>query len=82
MGDTTPAMFIESLNAFARPTRTHWRIRSHTDHDSLTRPWTFTKHYERLRDPKAWVSEPETCGGPEDRNPIVNGHITVTLPTK
>jgi hypothetical protein len=31
--------------------------------------------------PMTWVAEPETCGTPGDRNPIVNGHVTVILPS-
>jgi len=50
-----------------------------TDPVALTKPWKFTKRYTRMK-PMMWVSEPETCGNPEDRNPIVNGRVTVVLP--
>jgi len=50
-----------------------------TDPLALTKPWTFTKHYTRMK-PMTWAAEPETCGGPEDRNPIVNGRVTVVIP--
>jgi hypothetical protein len=48
---------------------------------ALTKPWTFTKRYTKMK-PGTWVSEPETCGGPDDRNPIVDGRVTVVLPEK
>ena len=81
--DLTPAMLSEQA-------RFHERIRqvdantledqvTITDPGALTRPWTFTKHYARMKT-SIWISEPETCGGPDDRNPIVNGRVTVTLP--
>jgi hypothetical protein len=50
-----------------------------TDPVAFTKPWTFTKHYTRMK-PMTWVAEPETCGTPGDRNPIVNGRVTVVLP--
>jgi hypothetical protein len=82
--DTTPTMFSEKARYTERirqigPNTLENRV-TVTDPGALTKPWTFVKHYQRLTDPKAWVSEPETCGGPEDRNPIVNGRVTVTLP--
>jgi hypothetical protein len=51
-----------------------------TDPVALTKPWAFTKHYTRMK-PGTWAAEPETCGGPEDRNPIVNGRVTVVMPS-
>jgi hypothetical protein len=50
-----------------------------TDPVALTEPWTFTKRYERM-EAGTWVAEPEVCGNPEDRNPIVDGKLQVVLP--
>jgi hypothetical protein len=50
-----------------------------TDPVALTKPWTFTKHYTRMK-PGTWAAEPNTCGGPDDRNPIVNGQLTTVMP--
>jgi len=83
-GDTTPVMFSEKARYTERIRQTAPDVLENqltvTDPVALTKPWTFVKHYRRMRDPKAWVEEPETCGGPEDRNPIVDGRITVKLP--
>jgi hypothetical protein len=46
---------------------------------ALTKPWTFTKHYARSKK-GIWAAEPEKCGDPEDRNPIVNGRLTTVMP--
>jgi hypothetical protein len=82
--DTTPTMFSEKARYTERIRQTDANTMEDqvtvTDPVALTKPWGFVKHYRRLNDPKAWVSEPETCGGPEDRNPVVNGRITVQLP--
>jgi|HubBroStandDraft_6_1064221.scaffolds.fasta_scaffold24554_5 hypothetical protein len=82
--DFTPAMFSDQAR-FAERIR---QIDGNTLEDQVTisdpvaftRPWTFTKHYTRMK-PMTWAAEPETCGTPGDRNPIVNGHVTVVLPT-
>jgi hypothetical protein len=83
-GDTTPTMFSEKVRYTERIRQTNTNTLENqvtvTDPLALTKPWTFVKHYRRLPDPKAWISEPETCGGPEDRNPIVDGRVTVKLP--
>jgi hypothetical protein len=50
-----------------------------TDPVAFTKPWTFTKHYVRQKK-GVWAAEPEKCGDPEDRNPIVNGRLTTVLP--
>jgi hypothetical protein len=82
--DFTPAMLSEKA-------RFHERIRqidgstledqvTITDPVAFTKPWTFTKHYVRQKS-TMWVAEPETCGGPDDRNPIVNGRVTVVMPS-
>jgi hypothetical protein len=52
-----------------------------TDPVKFTKPWSFTRHYKRQpynRD--RWPDDPELCGGPTDRNPIVDGKVTVKLP--
>jgi len=82
--DTTPAMLSEQ----ARYTERIRQIDANTLEDqatitdpvALTKPWSFTKHYTRMK-PGSWAAEPETCGGPDDRNPIVNGRVTVVLPS-
>jgi hypothetical protein len=82
--DTTPATLSEQ----ARYTERIRQIDANTledqatitDPTALTKPWSFTKHYSRMK-PGSWAAEPETCGGPDDRNPIVNGRVTVVLPS-
>ena len=81
--DTTPVYLSEK----ARFTERIRQIDANTLEDqttindpiAFTRPWTFTKHYTRMKR-DTWIAEPETCGGPEDRNPIVNGRVTNVLP--
>lgn len=46
---------------------------------AFTRPWEFVRHYEKIPSGE-WADEHEICGGPEDRNPVVNGRVTVVLP--
>ena len=82
--DTTPATLSEQ----ARYTERIRQIDANTLEDqatitdpiALAKPWSFTKHYTRMK-PGSWAAEPETCGGPDDRNPIVNGRVTVVLPS-
>jgi hypothetical protein len=50
-----------------------------SDAVALTEPWTFTKRYARM-EPGTWVAEPEVCGNPEDRNPVIDGKLQVVLP--
>jgi hypothetical protein len=50
-----------------------------TDPVALTKPWTFAKHYTRQRK-GTWAAEPEICGHPEDRNPVVGGRLMTVLP--
>jgi len=49
------------------------------DRVKFTHDWQFTRRYARA-DSNEWPDDPELCGGPEDRNPIVNGRVTVRLP--
>jgi hypothetical protein len=81
--DTTPVMLSEKARFKERIRQTDANTLEDqveiTDPIAFTKPWTFAKHYTRMN-PKTWVSEPETCGGPDDRNPIVNGRVTVVLP--
>jgi hypothetical protein len=81
--DTTPLVFSADAHYLERYTgidaNTIENRVTITDPVSLTKPWTFTRFYTRMK-PGTWVAEPETCGGPEDRNPIVNGRITTVLP--
>lgn len=39
----------------------------------------FRRFYLRS-DPTLWPDDPERCGGPDDRNPIRHGRVTVELP--
>ncbi len=81
--DFTPAMFSEK----ARFSERFRQIDASTIEDQVTitdpvaftKPWSFTKHYVRMK-AGTWAAEPETCGGPDDRNPIVNGRVTVVMP--
>jgi len=82
--DTTPAMLSEQARYTERirqiDPNTLEDQATITDPTALTKPWSFTKHYTRMK-PGSWAAEPETCGGPDDRNPIVNGRVTVVLPS-
>jgi hypothetical protein len=81
--DFTPAMLSEE----ARFTERFRQIGENmiedrvsiTDPVALTGPWTFTKRYERMP-AGTWVAEPEVCGNPEDRNPVIDGKLQVILP--
>ncbi len=83
--DTTPATFSEQARYTERIRQTDANTLEDqvtvTDPVALTQPWTFTKHYTRMK-PGTWAAEPETCGGPDDRNPIVDGRVTVVLPSQ
>lgn len=46
---------------------------------AFTRPWEFVRHYEKIP-PGEWADEHEICGGPEDRNPVIDGRVTIVLP--
>jgi len=52
-----------------------------TIHDPVkfTQDWNFTRNYVR-RESTEWPDDPELCGGPDDRNPIVNGQVTTQVP--
>jgi hypothetical protein len=82
--DTTPATLSEQARITERirqiDANTLEDQATITDPTALTKPWSFTKHYTRMK-PGSWAAEPETCGGPDDRNPIVNGRVTVVLPS-
>lgn len=81
--DFTPAMLSEEARFIERFRQIGDNMLedqvSITDPVALTKPWTFKKRYERMAE-GTWVAEPEVCGNPEDRNPIVNGKLTVVLP--
>jgi len=82
--DTTPL----TLSAQATVTERLRRIDADTlenkvtihDPEKFTADWQFTRQYVRSKDPE-WPDDPELCGGPEDRNPVINGHVTVHLPS-
>jgi hypothetical protein len=82
-GDLTPvtfsgeAVFSERIRLVDADTLEN-RV-SITDPVALTRPWTFTKHYIRQKR-GTWAAEPEVCGHPGDRNPVVDGRLMTVLP--
>lgn len=82
--DTTPVMLSEQAHFTERirqvDANTIEDQATITDPVVFTKPWVITKHYTRMK-PGTWAAEPETCGGPEDRNPIVNGRVTVVMPS-
>jgi hypothetical protein len=69
---TTSATSVEPLQV-PPPMRWASLIEAHT------RDWQFVRQYARF-DPHEWPDDPELCGGPDDRNPVIDGHMTVTLP--
>jgi hypothetical protein len=81
--DTTPLM----LSTKAQVTERIHQVDANTlenrvvIHDPVrfTRDWEFTRRYLRT-DSKDWPDDPELCGGPDDRNPVINGRVTVKLP--
>ena len=81
--DTTPVMFSEKMRITERIRRVDANTMENqmtiTDPVAFTKPWTFVKHYTLMKK-GTWVSEPEKCGGPEDRNPIVNGRVISVMP--
>jgi hypothetical protein len=82
--DFTPAMFSEQVHYSERfrqidPNTLEDQV-TVTDPVAFTKPWVFTKRYVKMLKPMTWIAEPETCGTPGDRNPIVNGRVTVVLP--
>lgn len=48
-----------------------------TDPVAFTRPWSISRQYVHAE--VDWVDEKETCGGPNNRHPIVNGRLTTKL---
>jgi hypothetical protein len=81
--DTTPLM----LSTQARITERIHQVDRNTlenrvvvhDPVKFTHDWEFTRRYVRT-DANEWPDDPELCGGPDDRNPIINGRVTVKLP--
>lgn len=81
--DTTPltlsahASVLERIRRIdANTLENHVTIR---DPEKFTSDWQFSRRYVRA-DAHEWPDDPELCGGPEDRNPVINGHVTVQLP--
>jgi hypothetical protein len=81
--DTTPLMFSEKASIIERirktdPNTLEDRV-TIRDPVKFTQDWQFVRQYARF-DPHEWPDDPELCGGPDDRNPVIDGHVTVTLP--
>jgi hypothetical protein len=81
--DTTPLMLSAQATVHERlrmvdPGTIENKVTIH-DPVKFTRDWSFVRHYVR-RESTEWPDDPELCGGPEDRNPIVNGRVTTQLP--
>lgn len=83
--DPTPLMLSSQASVEERlrkinPTTIEDQVTIH-DPVKFTKDWKFVRHYAREPDDKtSWPDDPELCGGPSDRNRIVNGQVTVTLP--
>jgi len=81
--DPTPMKLSDQAIVYERirradPKTMEDRVRI-VDPVAFTRPWEFVRHYEKIA-PGDWADEHEVCGGPEDRNPVVNGRVTIVLP--
>ncbi|HTY94925.1 MAG TPA: hypothetical protein VMC02_13605 [Steroidobacteraceae bacterium] len=81
--DTTPVMLSNEARVLERIRMTdRATLRNDvtiTDPVKFSKDWQFTRFYVR-DDMPMWPDDPELCGGPDDRNPIVNGRVTVQLP--
>jgi hypothetical protein len=81
--DTTPAVLSDQARFTERIRQTDANTIEDqitiTDPVAFTKPWVVTKRYTRSK-PGTWSSEPGLCHNPEDRNPIVDGRLTVELP--
>lgn len=81
--DPTPMVLSDKAVIFERLRRTSAGVIENqvtiVDPVALTEPWKFTRGY-KLLDSNEWADEHEVCGGPEDRNPIVDGRVTVVMP--
>jgi hypothetical protein len=81
--DTTPLMMSSKARVLERIHKSD----AQTLEDEVTisdpvqfeRDWKFTRYYVHADD-TVWPDDPELCGGPDERNPIVNGRVTVKLP--
>ncbi len=83
--DTTPLMLSSQAKVTERIRKTDATTLEDqiTIHDPVkfTQDWHFVRHYTKQKaDGTDWPDDPELCGGPTDRNPIVNGKVTVELP--
>jgi len=81
--DTTPLMLSSQASIIERirkidPGTLEDRV-TIRDPVKLTQDWNFVRQYVRF-DPHEWPDDPELCGGPDDRNPVIDGHVTVQLP--
>ncbi|HTV77625.1 MAG TPA: hypothetical protein VMF03_05165 [Steroidobacteraceae bacterium] len=80
--DTTPLMFSHQAQVTERIHQVDANtLENHVvihDPVRLTHDWEFTRRY--VRTANDWPDDPELCGGPDDRNPVINGRVTVKLP--
>jgi hypothetical protein len=81
--DTTPLMLSSKASVIERirliDSNTLENEVTIRDPERLTGDWHFKRQYVRS-DAHEWPDDPELCGGPDDRNPVINGHVTVHLP--
>ena len=81
--DTTPLMLSHKASVVERirkiaPDTLENQV-TINDPVKFTQPWHFTRQYVR-QNSNEWPDDPELCGGPDDRNPVINGRVTVRLP--
>lgn len=82
--DTTPLALSKQARVFERIRKINANTLENevTIHDpqEFTRDWNFIRQYVRS-DSQEWPDDPELCGGPDDRNPVIDGHVIVELPS-
>jgi hypothetical protein len=82
--DTTPLTFSSHASVIERIRKIDANTLENQvtirDPEKFTRDWHFARQYVRTNNHE-WPDDPELCGGPDDRNPVINGHVTVQLPS-
>jgi hypothetical protein len=81
--DTTPLTLSKRASVIERIRKIHPNTLENRvtirDPEKFTGDWQFTRQYVRAN-AHEWPDDPELCGGPDDRNPVIDGHVTVRLP--